>query len=87
VTTLTLDTDLVTALGATNAAALDKHFGMTKVRDLLYHVPRRYGERGEPAEASPCDVLEKDALDRILFAEGENLPQSRLDQAHPSMVA
>ena len=55
-TTLTLDTDLVTALGATNAAALDKHFGMTKVRDLLYHVPRRYGERGEPADLAKLQI-------------------------------
>ncbi len=35
---------------------------------------------GEPAEAPACDVLEEDALDRILRAEGQDLLSGRLDQ-------
>ena len=37
-------------------------------------------ERGEAAEAAAGDVLEKDALDRILGAEGEDLVQGRFLQ-------
>jgi hypothetical protein len=36
-------------------------------------------ERGEAAEPAPRDVLEEDALDRLLCAEGENLIERRID--------
>ena len=55
---LTLDTDLVTALGKTNASALDKQFGMATVRDLVYHFPRRYDERGEQADIGKLEIGE-----------------------------
>jgi ATP-dependent DNA helicase RecG len=55
---LTLDTDLVTALGKTNASALDKQFGMATVRDLVYHFPRRYDERGEQADIGKLQIGE-----------------------------
>jgi hypothetical protein len=38
-------------------------------------------DRDEPAEAAPGDVLEEDAFDRILGAEGEGLAQRRLERA------
>ncbi len=38
-------------------------------------------ERREPPEPAPGDVLEEDALDRILGAEGEDLTQRRLERA------
>ena len=37
-------------------------------------------ERGEAAEPAPRDVLEEDALDRLLRAEGENLIERRVDE-------
>src|SRR5262249_1728397 len=32
--------------------------GMSTVRDLLYHFPRRYGERGEPADLTRLQIGE-----------------------------
>ncbi len=43
----TLDSRLDGVVGGRTASALDKAFGMRTVRDLLWHVPRRYSERGE----------------------------------------
>jgi hypothetical protein len=37
-------------------------------------------ERGEAAEPAPRDVLEEDALDRLLRAERENLVERRVDE-------
>ena len=42
--------------------------------------PAVLGHSGEAAEAAARDVLEEDALDRILRAEGEDLLQGRLDE-------
>jgi hypothetical protein len=36
-------------------------------------------ERGEPSQPPPCDVLEEDALDRLLRTEGEDLVERRTD--------
>ncbi|MEI3845443.1 MULTISPECIES: ATP-dependent DNA helicase RecG [unclassified Microbacterium] len=44
---VTLETRLDAAVGATNAKALEKAFGMQTVADLLSHYPRRYASRGE----------------------------------------
>ncbi|MCI1017921.1 ATP-dependent DNA helicase RecG [Microbacterium sp. C5A9] len=44
---LTLDSSLEEALGATPAKTLDRAFGMTSVGDLLSHYPRRYADPGE----------------------------------------
>jgi hypothetical protein len=43
------------------------------------------GDREKAAEAAPCDVLEKDALDRVLGAEAHDLVDVRLEglPAHP----
>src|SRR5262245_66270851 len=45
----TLDTPLTRAagIGARAAKILENAFGMATVRDLVYHFPRRYAERGE----------------------------------------
>ena len=45
----TLDTPLVKAagVGPKPAKVLAAAFGMVTVRDLVYHFPRRYAERGE----------------------------------------
>jgi hypothetical protein len=37
-------------------------------------------ERGEATETASCDVLEEDALDRLLRAEVENLLERRCDE-------
>jgi hypothetical protein len=37
-------------------------------------------DRGELAEAAPCDVLEEDPLDGLLRAERENLLERRVDE-------
>jgi hypothetical protein len=37
-------------------------------------------DRGELAEAAPRDVLEEDALDRLLRAEREDLLERRVDE-------
>ena len=42
--------------------------------------PAVLGEPGEAAEPAPGDVLEEDALDRVLGAEGQDLVQRRFDQ-------
>lgn len=44
---LTLDSSLEEALGATPAKTLDRAFGLTSVGDLLSHYPRRYADPGE----------------------------------------
>lgn len=46
-TTATLDSRLDGVVGGRTAAALEKAFGLRTVRDLLWHLPRRYSERGE----------------------------------------
>ncbi len=46
-TTATLDTRLDGVVGGRTAGALEKAFGLRTVRDLLWHLPRRYSERGE----------------------------------------
>ncbi|GAA3924875.1 ATP-dependent DNA helicase RecG [Microbacterium soli] len=49
-----LDTPLTTAVGATDARALDRSFGMKTAGDLLGHYPRRYAD---PAELTPIREL------------------------------
>ncbi len=44
---VTLDTGLVDALGAKTAGLLQRAFSMSTVGDLLTHYPRRYARRGE----------------------------------------
>ncbi len=44
---LTLDSPLEEALGATPAKTLDRAFGMKTVGDLVSHYPRRYADPGE----------------------------------------
>jgi len=46
-TDVTLDSSLDGVVGGRTAAALEKALGLRTVRDLLWHVPRRYAERGE----------------------------------------
>ncbi len=43
----TLDTPLERVIGGQSAKVLGKAFGMETVRDLLWHLPRRYSKRGE----------------------------------------
>ena len=43
-------------------------------------------DRGEPTEPAARDVLEEDALDRLLGAEREHLLVARLDD-HPRILA
>ncbi len=43
----TLDTRLEGIVGGRTAKALERGFGLRTVRDLLWHLPRRYSERGE----------------------------------------
>lgn len=42
-----LDLDLTAVVGGKTAKALEKAFEMRSVRDLLWHFPRRYSNRGE----------------------------------------
>jgi len=44
---LTLDSRLDGVLGGRTASAFAKSFGIRTVRELLWHFPRRYSERGE----------------------------------------
>lgn len=46
-TEATLDSRLDGIVGGRTAKAIEKAFGHTTVRELLWHFPRRYGERGE----------------------------------------
>ncbi len=43
-------------------------------------------ERREAAEPAPGDVLEEDALDRVLRAERERLVERRLHCAHRQIM-
>lgn len=47
-----LSTQLRDCVGGRTAKALDTGFGMTTVRDLLLHAPRRYVERGQLSDLS-----------------------------------
>jgi len=40
----------------------------------------------EAAEAAPRDVLEEDALDRLLRAEGENLVERRVEGVQSRII-
>lgn len=42
-----LDSRLTGVVGGRTASALEKAFGLLTVRDLLWHLPRRYSNRGE----------------------------------------
>lgn len=46
-TTAALDSRLDGVVGGRTATALEKALGLRTVRELLWHVPRRYSERGE----------------------------------------
>ena len=54
-----LDTPLTKVLGATTAKALATHLELDTVRDLLYHFPRRYDERGEHTDIRALAVGEQ----------------------------
>lgn len=56
--TATLDTRLDAVVGGRTASVLEKSFGMTTVRELLWHLPRRYSERGELTPLSGLPVGE-----------------------------
>ena len=45
--TVSLDTLVEGVIGARTAKPLEKAFGVRTVRDLLWHLPRRYSRRGE----------------------------------------
>jgi ATP-dependent DNA helicase RecG len=55
----TLDTKLSDVIGGRSAKPLEKAFGMTTVRDLLAHYPRRMAERGELTELSSLRIDEE----------------------------
>lgn len=46
-TQVTLDTRLPGVVGGRTATTLDKAFGLQTVRDLMWHLPRRYSNRGD----------------------------------------
>ncbi len=54
----TLDSRLDGVVGGRTAAVLEKAFGLHTVRDLLWHLPRRYSERGELTSLSGLPVGE-----------------------------
>ena len=56
--TATLDSRLDAVVGGRTASALEKAFGLTTVRELLWHLPRRYSERGELTPLSGLPVGE-----------------------------
>ena len=53
-----LDSRLVGVVGDKTAKALDRAFGMATVRDLLWHFPRRYSNRGELTPLSSLPIGE-----------------------------
>src|SRR5262245_1667399 len=56
----TLDTPLVKAAGFGQATAksYSEAFGIHTVRDLVYHYPRRYEERGKPTDIASLVIGE-----------------------------
>jgi ATP-dependent DNA helicase RecG len=56
---VTVDTPLGKVIGEKTARALSTHLDLETVGDLLYHVPRRYDERGEHTEISTLQVGEQ----------------------------
>ena len=73
----TLSTRLEGVVGGRTAKALERGFGLRTVRDLLWHLPRRYSERGEltPLQGLPVGehvtVLAQvlDVRSRIMFEQ------------------
>ncbi|ABP53749.1 ATP-dependent DNA helicase RecG [Salinispora tropica] len=55
----TVDTPLGKLVGAKTARALATHLDLHTAGDLLYHVPRRYDERGEHTDIRSLDVGEQ----------------------------
>lgn len=55
----TVDTPLSKLVGAKTAKALANHLDLHTAGDLLYHVPRRYDERGEHTDIRSLDVGEQ----------------------------
>ncbi len=77
-TALSLDTDLATALGAKNAAALDQQLGLRTVRDLVYHFPRRYDERGQHADIGTLRIGEHvTVLGQVVNVVDKTFPSKR----------
>ncbi|HKD96506.1 MAG TPA: ATP-dependent DNA helicase RecG, partial [Micromonosporaceae bacterium] len=56
---VTVDTPLGKVIGEKTARALATHLDLETVGDLLYHVPRRYDERGEHTEIRTLEVGEQ----------------------------
>ncbi len=54
-----MDTPLTKVLGATTAKALAGHLDLHTIRDLLYHFPRRYDERGDHTDIRSLAVGEQ----------------------------
>lgn len=82
----TLDTRLVAVVGGRTAAALEKAFEMRTVRDLLWHFPRRYSNRGDLTPLTGLPVGEHvtvlaqvlDVRERSMQRRGGNILEVRI---------
>ncbi|MEV4411776.1 ATP-dependent DNA helicase RecG [Catellatospora sp. NPDC049609] len=58
-TTADVDTDLSKLVGEKTAKALKTHLDLYTAGDLLYHVPRRYDQRGEHTDMRTLEIGEQ----------------------------
>ncbi|BCJ72778.1 ATP-dependent DNA helicase RecG [Catellatospora sp. IY07-71] len=58
-TTMDVDTDLSKLVGEKTAKALKTHLDLYTAGDLLYHVPRRYDQRGEHTDMRTLELGEE----------------------------
>src|SRR5688572_15696939 len=92
-TAATLDSRLDGVVGGRTAQALEKAFEMRTVRDLLWHFPRRYSNRGELTPLTGLPVGEHvtvlaqvlDLRERSMQRRGGRLLEVRITDGHGSL--
>jgi len=89
----TLDSRLDGVVGGRTAQVLEKTFEMRTVRDLLWHFPRRYSNRGELTPLTGLPVGEHvtvlaqvlDVRERSMQRRGGRILEARITDGHGSL--
>lgn len=76
-TTLSLHSSLASVVGGKTAQAFTSSFGYETVRDVLRHIPRRYGSRGELSNLTDLPVGETVTIVAQILDVRERSMQSR----------
>src|SRR5213075_3193026 len=77
---VTLDTPLTKVVGGSSAKALSKQLDLDTVGDLVYHVPRRYEERGEHTDIAGLHVGDHVTIQAVVLRAQERPLRNKYGQ-------